>query len=1435
MIGGDGDDTLFGGAGDDSLVGGDGDDLFMASAGRDTIEGGNGTNTYSFADSTDVVTFVATDWSSLGNIQIVRGSDVETGGDRLYGRAEAERLEGGKGNDSLYGSAGADTLDGGDGEDWVVYSSTTGLVINAVDSTVSTGDAAGDVFINIDGIQGGSGNDVIVASSSVSILRGDAGSDVLIGGENANLLEGGEGDDTLRGGGGADTLRGGAGNDWADYTDRLAGQTIRLDDHDSVENALGTAYDDLFLAKSGDEANVYKGGADSLSGADGNDTVSYRFAGSSVKASLLSGGSLGDARADVFISIENLIGSDFSDDLQGDRNNNLIQGLGGNDTLVYSQGADTLDGGTGIDTVVYTGVTTRVEANLLTKFGQVLNEGSTQEFRSVENLTGGSGSDRLVGDENANTLLGMAGNDELLGGQGDDNLQSGDGADTLEGGDGADILSGGSGDDVATYANSIAPVSVDLTLTDRGVADLRTTGHDAGMGDALIGIESVVGSAFNDLFYASADAVKIHGGAGLDTVDYSKNTRLTTADTGVTADLSRTSQLPAGSVAGTGWAAGDTFDSIENLTGTQGKDTLYGDAVDNVILGGEGDDTVQGRLGNDTLVGGSGANTLSYAERTAGVTVNLSSAVAADGYISVVLGSETDKIKNFSNLIGGDGADALTGDAVANRIDGGKGNDTLIGGEGSDTLVGGEDTVNGGVNTVSYAASSQAVQVDLSGASSNSGGDAQGDELVMIQNLIGSAHNDNLLGSSAANVLEGGDGLDTLDGGDGHDTLLGGAGNDLLTGGAGSDSLDGGDGTEDLASYAQATRGVTLDLTQTTPSDANNDAAGDVLLNVERVVGSAFADKFIAKVDGPVRWFDGGSEPSDSNNLVKNTVSFETSNSTGLTVSLVGDANYTFVNIDNLIGSTGADRLTGNTGDNEISGGAGNDTLVATSGNDTLQGGAGLDQVDFSVLGQTRGEGVQLILPGSSESPSDQTSVSISIGGRTSTIVLRGIEGAIGTTWADTLTGSAGNDSITGLADNDSLVGAAGDDTLLGDDGLDTLEGGLGHDSLLGGAGADNLSGGDGNDTLIGGAGGDTLSGGLGTNIAAYETSVTIDLLARGNSTGDAQGDVYQNIQILQGSAFADTMVAGTGDDGIRITQYQGGGGDDVFKNMDLQLDSINGGTGNDTLDVSHLASATVNLSDTRYVSIETVTGGAGADTLNATGLTTAVRLNGAAGDDALTDGDGQDTLDGGDANDTLTGGTGSDSLLGGAGDDSLIGGAGNDTLVSGAGADSLNGGADNDRMDLTLGNNSDYSTDTVAGGDGNDTFVISRADYLSSKTALGAREWVSGGAGADTLEVSDSGSLVLADWTGSHFNSVERLNLNNGLSNTVQLSKDGIQGLVDAGNASVLTINMGANDALTIAAGQNWSVSGSTYTFFTDSSLTVVAAKAVLVNETWS
>jgi Ca2+-binding RTX toxin-like protein len=157
-----------------------------------------------------------------------------------------------------------------------------------------------------------------------------------------------------------------------------------------------------------------------------------------------------------------------------------------------------------------------------------------------------------------------------------------------------------------------------------------------------------------------------------------------------------------------------------------------------------------------------------------------------------------------------DGADRLVGGVGDDRLSGGSRNDVLFGNDGADQLFGdiGDDLLAGGTgpdlldggyghDTAHYADSRGAVTVDLA-TGTGRGGDAEGDRLVRVERLTGSARDDTLTGSAAANVLDGGSGDDRLDGGAGRDTLVGGPGNDRLSGGMANDVLRGGTGNDVL-------------------------------------------------------------------------------------------------------------------------------------------------------------------------------------------------------------------------------------------------------------------------------------------------------------------------------------------------------------------------------------------------------------------------------------------------------------------------------------------------------------------------------------------------------------------------------------------------------------------------------------------------------------
>jgi Ca2+-binding RTX toxin-like protein len=138
-----------------------------------------------------------------------------------------------------------------------------------------------------------------------------------------------------------------------------------------------------------------------------------------------------------------------------------------------------------------------------------------------------------------------------------------------------------------------------------------------------------------------------------------------------------------------GQIEGGTGDDL--LIGGVHDDNLFGDWGNDILSGGSGADFIDGGMGADMLDGGAGADTLSYLESLSSVTVDLAAGTASDGI-------STDLVRGFEQLIGSRFADNLRGSKSADsliggdgddRIDGGAGNDVLWGGRGNDGLTGG--------------------------------------------------------------------------------------------------------------------------------------------------------------------------------------------------------------------------------------------------------------------------------------------------------------------------------------------------------------------------------------------------------------------------------------------------------------------------------------------------------------------------------------------------------------------------------------------------------------------------------------------------------------------------------------------------------------------------------------------------------------------------
>ena len=136
------------------------------------------------------------------------------------------------------------------------------------------------------------------------------------------------------------------------------------------------------------------------------------------------------------------------------------------------------------------------------------------------------------------------------------------------------------------------------------------------------------------------------------------------------------------------------------LDGGSGGDTLRGgDGLDK-LNGGDGDDLLHAGLdggGPDTFVGGPGIDTVTYSFASSPVSVTIFNPVDPNANASDGRAGENDYLQNdVENVIGGAGDDSLTGNNLANRIEGAGGRDTIIGATGADALLGGEadDTLN---------------------------------------------------------------------------------------------------------------------------------------------------------------------------------------------------------------------------------------------------------------------------------------------------------------------------------------------------------------------------------------------------------------------------------------------------------------------------------------------------------------------------------------------------------------------------------------------------------------------------------------------------------------------------------------------------------------------------------------------------------------------
>ena len=1053
-------------------------------------------------------------------------------------RSLIENAKGGVGNDIFVGNVANNVLDGGAGSDTVIFTNTTGV-------NVTLNDTGADVIVNHDGE-----TDTL---RSIENVQGTIGNDVLVGSSQNNTLSGGaSGADTLSGGGGDDRLIGGGFTVVTSFSVTPETAPSRAD----IVKPQGTNNGSFATA-------VNTAGAYDID-ANANITNATTIPHATINATA-AGGSLEYYRIDVTGAGAQAI---FDIDGTGSLDDSILELVDGAGSVLASNDTGPNDPGTSVNDDSYIIYTFAAAGTYFIRVGRYTSGTVAQPLLSGQtyqlhiSLQGAAGSTIFTPINNSSlTADGGDGNDFLMGTLGNDTLIGGTGLDTAS---------------FATAFNGGSTTGVTVDLNAQGSAQNTVA---AGT-DTLTGIENLIGSQLDDTLTGNADANVIEGGLGNDTlIGGAGNDTASYAGSlvGVTASLAL-----QGAAQNTNGAGVDTLSGFQDLLGSAFNDSLTGDATENVVSGGAGDDMLNPGANTagtvDLLDGGTGADTASFAGYTAGVTATLNG--AADG-TAAIGGGAIAALRSIENLTGGDGNDVLTGDANANVIEGGLGDDVLTGGAGVDTL--------------SFSGAT-GVTVNLATLTAQNTG-VGNDTISGFENIRTGAGSDAVTGDANDNVFVDGGGADTY------------------TGAAGSDTVN----------YAASTSAVTVNLNVTTAQTIGAFGGSDTLIEMENVIGAAsFANTLT-----------GGN--TTANMLVGGSVA-DLIVGGGLSDTLTGGAGNDVIFGDYV--NTASTASTTADGNDVIKGGAGNDTLVGGLGNDILRGGDGDDILVNGIANGTLagltavytddggddtfdgGDGTDLAYAYYS---SHTGAVAFDLGNLAgnSAVTVDGVaSGSFTSIERVVFRGGTGNDVVRGGGTLDTLVGNAGDDTLDGWYGNDTLSGGLGNDTLIGGEGLDIATyvnstagvtvdlriqgtaqdtGGEGVDTLIGieyltgSAFGDTLRGNDDFNLIV-DNSVTATATALGQTDSLFGYGGNDSILVTRATAAVATNIAMDGGDGDDFIELRGGtltaapaaiatglstatylalGATSSDRNADVV--TVDGGTGNDRIILTGVASATVN------------------------------------------------------------------------------------------------------------------------------------------------------------------------------------------------------------------------------------------------------------------
>jgi RTX calcium-binding nonapeptide repeat (4 copies) len=609
-----------------------------------------------------------------------------------------------------------------------------------------------------------------------------------------------------------------------------------------------------------------------------------------------------------------------------------------------------------------------------------------------------------------------------------------------------------------TTAALLGDGTVTITQSGANLAHDRFAAGDAGFDSATDWDTSVAGT--QPLVAATTSSVDATGGAIPVVVDDSASSTARTVVGGAVSGLVSVTAI-----------------RLTVRTGSGADDVSYPFGASPRFLTAEtngGDDTIsfvtcQSTDYDVTATGGPGTDTLVLNHQgTDGTLTSTSFGASCVGpYAKFHSGIEEYEVRTFG--FANSSVTVATTGGERTDVTGADGSNTLALADGA-SLNGGSFDGNGGTDTLTYAAYTTAATVDLlAGTATGTGSVAD------VENVTGGSGGDTLDGDGGPNILAGGGGVDDLDGRGGADRLRNGSGNGTLDGGDGSDVSDdvgadhvaldsaGGrtrltttnvDATLTLGTIEQidfSANGLSVQYDLPGVTQLNGSVGGAPIV----VTGSAADETYslnvapsamqLQRTGGPdmlILGLSGASPPTIDAGGGNDTITTTSGTNTQLTLrGGTGTDTLTGGSVgETLEGGAGSDTLRGGGGGDTLTGGDDDDTLRGGAGDDTLSGGAGIDVADFA------------------DAPGP---VSFDVGSGQAAAVgvdtLTSIEGAVGGSFADVITGDGGANRLIGGPGPDVLEGNGGADTLTGDTGNDRLTGGTGADSATGGAGDDRI------------------------------------------------------------------------------------------------------------------------------------------------------------------------------------------------------------------------------------------------------------------------------------------------------------------------------------------------------------------------------------------